>query len=97
MKVLIAAGLVLLVSLAYPPQAQAIIILPALILIPIAKIVAVVIGAASLPSLTFGAVWSKLFKKSPVQTLMIVVTFLGMLAIILFVGLKIFLPNHPLF
>lgn len=75
---------------------QAIIILPVVILIPLAKIVAIIIGALSLPSVTIGTIWSKLFKKSLARTLTLIVIALAAVGIGLLLILKIFFPNHPL-
>jgi hypothetical protein len=88
----------LLLFLAFvTPRAHAIIFLPAVILIPIAKIVALVIGGFSFPALGLGALWSKLFRTSIKRTLSIIITLLILLGILLVVLLKIYNPDRPLF
>ncbi len=91
----VVTGLVLGLVL-FTKSAQAIVILPAVILIPIAKLVALIIGGLSLPSTTVGVLWSKLFKTSIKRTLSIVLAILLILGVILFVALKLILPEHPL-
>lgn len=97
MKILgvIAAGVFFLYLGARP--AMAIIILPVVILIPLAKVVALIIGALSLPSVTIGAIWSRLFKKSLARILASIITILAAAGIGLLLVLKIFFPEHPLF
>jgi archaellum biogenesis protein FlaJ (TadC family) len=80
-----------------PPRAHAIIFLPALILIPIAKIIALIIGGFTLPALSLGALWSKLTKHSLKRTLLLI--FLCLLTLSLAIGtvLKLANPNRPIF
>jgi hypothetical protein len=83
--------------LAYPKSAHAIIFLPAIILIPIAKIVALVIGGFTLPSLGLGVLWSKLFGNSLLRSLTFIVIFLIAGGILLALFLHSENPNRPLF
>ena len=59
-------SLVLVVSLYFSLafQASAILFLPAVVLIPIANIVAWIIGGSLLPGLGIGLIWHKMFGKS---------------------------------
>lgn len=86
---------VLLADLSFAPKAHAIIFLPAIILIPIAKIVALIIGGFSFPALGIGVLWSKLFKKSIKRTILVIAVLLAVLAIILAVVFKLHNPDRP--
>lgn len=77
--------------------AHAIIFLPAIVLIPIAKIVAIIMGGFSLPALGVGALWSKLFGKSLRRTITIIITLLVILGLVFAIFLKIHNPERPLF
>jgi hypothetical protein len=79
------------------PKAHAIIFLPALLLIPIAKIVAIIIGGLSLPALGVGALWSNLFKKSLKRTIVVIAIMMVIIALILILFLKLHNPDRPLF
>ncbi len=81
--------------LLYPQRAHAIIFLPAIILIPIAKIIAVVIGGFSIPSLGLGALITKLFGKSLKKTLVIIFLILLVIGIFLSLLLKLHNPDRP--
>lgn len=81
----------------YPPKAHAIIFLPAIILIPIAKIIAFVIGGFSIPSLGLGALITKLFGKSLKKTLLIIFLLLITTGILLAIFLKLHNPDRPWF
>lgn len=83
--------------LLWAPKVEAIVILPALLLIPIAKIVAIVIGILSVPSLTLGVITSKLFKHSVKRTIGIVLLVLVVLALVVAVALKLENPMRPWF
>jgi len=87
---------ILVLTLAYPPKAHAIIFLPAVILIPIAKLVAIIMGGFSIPALALGTLWSKLFKKSVKRTLFIMAISLIFIGFILIVVFKIANPLRPL-
>jgi len=76
---------------------HAIIFLPAIVLIPIAKIVALIMGGFSLPALGIGALWSKLFRKSLRRTISVIIAILVVLAIILAIFFKLSNPDRPLF
>jgi len=85
-----------LVALLFPRAANAIIFLPALILIPIAKIVAVVVGGFTLPSLGVGVVSSKLFGSPLAKTISIIVFVLILLALAIAFYLHLQNPDRPL-
>lgn len=96
MKLFLSLLIIFTVAAILAPRAHAIIFLPAIILIPIAKIVAVVIGGFSFPALGIGAVWSKLFGKSLKRTIFILVVILIVIALALMFILKIQNPDRPL-
>lgn len=79
------------------PRAHAIIFLPALLLIPIAKIVALIMAGFSFPALGLGVLWSKLFKKSLKRTIFVTIALLFLLAVILFISFKLHNPDRPWF
>lgn len=81
----------------FAPQAHAIIFLPAIVLIPIAKIVALIVGGFSFPALGVGALWSKLFGKSLRRTISVIIAILVVLGIILAIFFKLHNPDRPLF
>ena len=97
MRRLLVLTTVFLYTLIFPHEAKAIIILPAVILIPIAKIVALIMGGFSIPAITAGTLWSKLFKKSLKRTLLVILLILLTLAGVLVIILKIQNPDRPLF
>ena len=66
-------------------------------LIPIAKVVALLIAGFSFPALGIGALWSKLFHKSLKRTIAVILCILVILGIILAGFLKIYNPDRPLF
>lgn len=81
----------------FATRAHAIVFLPAVILIPIANIVAWVMGGSLLPGLGIGLVWHKFFGKSLLGTL------IGILLSLLLIGLSTALylywqnPDRPFF
>lgn len=86
--------LLFFVILFFPQPAHAIIILPALILIPVAKAVAIVIGALTLPSVGVGIVMRKLFNtpiKKVVMSILIVLMIIISLTVLF---LKMIYPNR---
>src|SRR5258708_37513347 len=90
--------LVLLFLLSYTVQyAHAIIFLPAIVLIPIAKIVAVVIGGMSFSALGLGVIWNKLFWKSLKSTIVVVIILFVLFALLLSIVFKVTSPLWPLF
>ncbi len=74
---------------------NAIIFLPAIILIPIAKIVALIIGGFAIPAFGTSVIWSKLFGRSTKKAIVATFIFLILLAIILFVSIKMLNPDRP--
>jgi hypothetical protein len=79
-----------------PQPAQAIIFLPAIILIPIAQLVAFLLGGLTLPAILTGFIWSKLFKKSWKRGILYSLAFLLVLGLIAAIILKIITPERPL-
>src|SRR5258705_13668512 len=75
---------------------HAIIFLPALILIPIAKIVAVIIGGLSLPVLSVSGFWGKVTKRSAKRGVFLGIAVLVVISLLLFFVLKFLNPQHPL-
>jgi hypothetical protein len=96
MKLIFAVICLIIVCLTYPPETQAIIFLPALILIPIAKVVAVVIAGLSFPVLGVGSLIGML-KGSSKKGVFVSIVFLITLTFLLFLILKVANPEHPLF
>lgn len=86
-----------MVASLFVPQAHAIIFFPAIVLIPIAKIVALIIGGFAFPALGAGSIWSKLFGTSFKRTLLVVIAVLVVLTIILVLFFKLHNPDRPLF
>lgn len=74
---------------------DAIILIPALILIPIAKIIAVIIAGFSLPVLAIGTLWAKLMHKPLIKMIVISFIILCLLALLFGVSLKIINPTRP--
>jgi len=97
MRWAISVIVVFIVGSLFAPQAHAIVFLPAIVLIPIAKIIAFIIGGFSFPALGVGALWSKLFGKSLGRTISAIIAILMVLAIILAIFFKLHNPDRPLF
>ncbi|HSW96361.1 MAG TPA: hypothetical protein VLF89_00895 [Candidatus Saccharimonadales bacterium] len=97
MRSIISVAIILGLCIFIVPQAHAIIFLPAAILIPIAKIVALIIGGFSFPALGIGALWSKLFHTSLKRTLLIIIFILLCLSLLLVIFFKMHNPDRPLF
>ncbi len=74
---------------------NALIFLPAIILIPIAKIVAIVVGGFAIPALGTSVIWSKLFGKSTKKAIVVAAILLIIIAIVLFVSLRMLNPDRP--
>ncbi|EKD80411.1 MAG: hypothetical protein ACD_40C00108G0002 [uncultured bacterium] len=78
---LILIGCLWLVVLVIPARVEAIIFLPAVVLIPIAKIVAVIVGGMSIPALGITSLWAKWRRKSTkmvvTMSLMLIVVLVG--------------------
>ena len=86
-----------LVFFILPSPSYAIVFLPAIILIPIAKLVAILIGSFSLPALGLGVVYTKLFGTPLKRVITITVLLLLLCALGYGVYLKIENPARPLF
>ena len=93
MRYLLSIPLFLIAFLFSYNSAQAIIVIPALILIPIVKVVAIIIGALSVPTLGISAAIAKIHKKSVYKSLFIGVGILVLVALILIVLLRLVIPN----
>lgn len=93
------AGIALTVALFFlsAKPAHAIIFLPAIILIPIAHIIGVIIAGLAVPALAIGTLISALWKKPLVRTLLIVVSVVVLGALAFGIGLKMMNPDRPLF
>jgi hypothetical protein len=85
----------LVAVLVFPRPAEAIVILPAVVLIPIAKLVAVVIGGLSLPAVGIGAVWQRMSGAPKWKVTLVVAVSLLVLAVLLAVGLQVMNPERP--
>jgi len=89
-----AVGLIFL-GLLYPPKAHAIIFLPAVILIPIAKIVAVIFGIAILPALTISSLFARFKKLSFGKAVLLILTVITVIILMVAIALKIANPDRP--
>lgn len=87
---------IFLYALFFPSRTHAIIVLPAVILIPIAKIVALIIGGLSFPLISLG-VFIHTFTKNYKLALLISLSILIFAAIVSAVILKQKFPDNPLF
>jgi protein-S-isoprenylcysteine O-methyltransferase Ste14 len=83
--------------LVIPTPAHALVILPALILIPIAKILAVALVALGVPATALGLAWSKLTRHPFKKTLLVVGVVLFLLVMGLGIYLRITNPDRPLY
>lgn len=97
MRILLSVVFILISMHFLAPKAHAIIFLPAIILLPIIKIIALIIGGFSIPALGIGALSGKLFHASPKKSIPIVIGVLIILAVILAIFLKLENPERPLF
>lgn len=89
--------MLLFTAIIVPERSYGIIFLPALILIPIAKILAVLLAGFSIPALGVGALWSKMTKKSIWHGIGYAVVALLLIAVIVGIVLKVIHPDRPLF
>ncbi len=94
MPIAVIFAMLVYLSIAY--SAHAIIELPALILIPLAKLVAVIVSALSLPVASIGIFISKITKKHKLAIVFSVVSII-LIAIISVVVLRLKNPNNPWF
>lgn len=85
-----------MVVLVVVPHVHAIVLLPAVLLIPIIKIVAIVIGSLSVPAISISALWSKLFGKPLHMAIAWTIAILIVIGMLLGVFLKIQLPDRPI-
>jgi hypothetical protein len=97
MRWVLSVFIIFILSLFIPHRAHAIIFLPAIVLIPIAKIIALIIGGLSVPVLGLGTLWSKLFKKSLKRTIFVTIIVFAVLLVVLAIFLKLHNPDRPLF
>lgn len=96
LKLLVAVMSLIFLGLAVAPTAQAIVIVPALILIPVAKVIAIVMGGLAFPALSLGVLWSKLFNTSFKKIIMWIGLVLFLTALALAVYLKVSNPARPM-
>lgn len=96
MKILLTILSLLVIGFVFPKKTDAIVFLPALLLIPIAKIVALVIGGLALPALGIGVLWQRLYRSNPKKVILVLVGILFLVAVILAVILKITNTDRPL-
>lgn len=75
--------------------AKAIVFLPALVLIPIAKVVSLVIGGLAFPFLGGATVWSKISKKPLAKALIMGIILLLVIAGGVALWLKVSNPDRP--
>ena len=94
MPIAIIFAMLVYLSIAY--SAHAIIVLPALILIPLAKLVAVVVSALSLPVASIGIFISKITKKHKPAIIFSIAAII-LIAAITAIVLRLKNPNNPWF
>jgi hypothetical protein len=97
MRLVLSVLTILVTFLFITPKAHAIIFLPAIVLIPIAQIIAFIFGGFAIPTLGIGALWGKLAGKSMKKTILLSVLILILLTIAIALFLKFENPERPLF
>lgn len=96
MKYFVSIFIILLLFVS-PKSAEAIIFLPALILIPVAKIIGIIIAGFSIPATGLGILWGKLSKKPILNTILIAIVILLFASLFFGLLLKLINPDRPLF
>lgn len=94
-SVTVSVFIILMLNLLFLRSAHAIIFLPAVILIPIAKLIAIIAGGFSIPSLGLGVLWHKLFKASWKQSIAIVILALLFVVVAAAIFFHLENPNRP--
>lgn len=94
-KLLTMSAVLLLGFFVYPKPAHAIIFLPAVLLIPVAKIIALVIGGFFFPALGIAAIIHQFFNKPLGKIIFLIILLLIILAVSVAIYLKIQNPNRP--
>lgn len=87
----------LVIVLIKPPNVDAIVFLPALLLIPIAQILGILLVGLSFPLYAIGYVWHLFFKMSLRKVFAIVSSILAIIILIVLIVIKILFPELPLF
>jgi len=85
-----------LLLLSIPQPVHAIIILPALILIPLAKLVAIVVAAFGIPATSLGVLISKITRNKKLA-IIVTLVFILLIALSTAIVFKIANPNRPWF
>lgn len=97
MKFLKSIFLLLLLLLIFTNDANAIIVIVPVILIPIVKIAALIVGALATPVISL-SVWYLKMKNKPIYFGIIVgISILAILGILISLGIKITNPSRPLY
>jgi hypothetical protein len=91
------ATTVLLLTLVFSQRALAVVFLPPLLLIPIAKLVAIVLGGLALPTLGISTIFSKGNNKAIFKTVLSVLVILAIAGLLVALVLKIQNPLRPWF
>lgn len=89
--------LIILLLFVCPKSAEAIIFLPALMLIPVAKIIGIIIAGFSIPAAGLGILWGKLSKKPILNTILIAIVILLFASLFFGLLLKLINPDRSLF
>lgn len=95
-KVVFTSAFVCTFFLVFVEKVDAIIFIPAIILIPIAKIIAVLIGGFSLPILGASAFVNKITGKSAAKGVLYGIIILVVIGVVAAVVLKLVNPGRPL-
>jgi hypothetical protein len=88
---------ILIVYLYLSLPVHAILFFTPAILLPVAKIIALVWGAFSLPALSVGVIWRKLFRKHKKRVYFVIFAVMIGIGVLLAVVLKIANPSRPWF
>lgn len=88
--------IILCYFLIFPPRVHAIVILPAIILIPLVKLVALIIGTFSVPVVSVGVMLAKITKKNKLAFISSCILLL-LIGIIAAVVLRLTHPQNPWF
>jgi len=96
MKLVLTITAIVLISMLYPLKVHAIIVLPAIILIPIAHMVATVVVALGIPIASIGVLVRTISKNHRLAVKVSIVLLVAVMLISLII-FKLLFPENPLF
>ncbi len=96
MLIILLKILILVFLFIFPTKTHAIVVLPGIILVPLVKLIAVIVGAFSVPLTSMGFLIGKITKKYKSMFIisLLLILLIGVFAAII---LKILYPNNPWF